>query len=136
MATKNIYHHRMATKFWLSQDWQPKNFNHCRVGDWNLFLVAHHSKRNPSVKIFFLVLILMDMTKALRRTPTWCVTQNGCVTFVLTTLIVNILENEFSIKDLVDMQVTKKDGNLYRPRRYVSFVCFVFHVVFFFQNLF
>lgn len=42
-------------------------------------------------------------------------------------LIINLLEDEFFIKDLVDMlssfvlQVVKQDDNLYPPTKYISF---------------
>lgn len=136
LVTENICHHNMVTKFQLLHGWWPKHFSRCRVDDQNLFLITHHNEGNLSENIFF-VSILMDMINALKQTPTWCVMQNDHVTFVLTTLIVNLSKNEFSTKNLVDMrasfvlQVTKKDGSLYRPRRYVSFVCFVFHGFFF-----
>ncbi len=134
-------HHKMAIEFRLSHARRPKIsiivLLATKIYFWLPIITGA-----TQVKTFFLVSILMDMINALRQIPTWCVMQNGHVTFILTTLIVNLSKNDFFVKNLVDMQtpfvlqLSKKDGSLYPPRRYVSFVCFVLHVVFYFSSKF
>lgn len=64
----------------------------------NLFLVANHvaiksvfftlqNGGNPNVMKMFHALILMDVMDVSRQMLTWCLTQNGCIMFILTTLV-------------------------------------------------
>jgi hypothetical protein len=81
----------LVTKNFLSlQGWWLKFFDHCRVadqfffcchkiGDQNLFSVTNYNGGNQNVNILFL---------ASQQMLRWCATQKGCVTSILTTLVV------------------------------------------------
>jgi hypothetical protein len=66
--------------------WWPKNFNRCKIVDWNLFSVTNYNKGNSNVTKDFLVSVLTNMTNVSRRMPTWHPMQNGHVTSISTTL--------------------------------------------------
>jgi hypothetical protein len=62
-------------------------FGCCRIGKQNLFLVTIYNEGCFNVNEKFHVFILANATNASRWMSMWCLTQNGRVTWVLTTLV-------------------------------------------------
>jgi len=71
-VTKNILIviRLVIKKFWLSQGWQLKSFDHPKIGDRNSFLVAICKEGCPSVNKKFLASMLTDAMDVLGWMPT------------------------------------------------------------------